>query len=461
MLRFSRRIRIGRFAKQVIAFAFFFGVVLGAVAAAEYTISTKQSYQVEAQDLHDTVEDLSASLFPNGRLDLTYYRQSANQENSSYLVISTTGELVDIYSAEGDAADLIHGAIPVSKYLSAQPAHMTTDFGESWIVEARPIVGGYVIGGISATDLIGLSDPELLIARELRKYGGTLAHAKGVSGSVIRNYMTGVMLVSDSGAISSSTGSAVPLRVELLVPDDFLDGKVHDFSFEGHSYSLLSRRASSMLIVAFDQMDTSVAATNLRDNLFVAGGAWLIAVLGYLGLTARERLQQARTNVSSEISTRQLIDQGENAPVEFKSTLRKNLHTGENDQRIEQAVLKTIAAFLNTDGGTLLIGVDDKRMILGLGPDGFESVDRGLLHLTNLVRSRIGTQFPAYMRMRVDVMDNDLQILRVDCRRSSTPAYVKGDGREQHFYVRTGPSTEELTVGEAHEYIKRRFEGSL
>ena len=45
--------------------------------------------------------------------------------------------------------------------------------------------------------------------------------------------------------------------------------------------------------------------------------------------------------------------------MEFKSTLRLNLHTGQTDDRMQLAVLKTLAGFLNAQGGTLLIGVAD------------------------------------------------------------------------------------------------------
>ncbi len=61
-----------------------------------------------------------------------------------------------------------------------------------------------------------------------------------------------------------------------------------------------------------------------------------------------------------------LIARGESVKQEFKSTLRRNLRTRENDSRIEDSVLKTIAAFCNTEGGVLLIGVQDNGNILGI-----------------------------------------------------------------------------------------------
>ena len=54
----------------------------------------------------------------------------------------------------------------------------------------------------------------------------------------------------------------------------------------------------------------------------------------------------------------ELIKHGESKTLEFKATLRWNFNENRQDDKlITHAVLKTIAAFLNTEGGDLLIGV--------------------------------------------------------------------------------------------------------
>ena len=60
---------------------------------------------------------------------------------------------------------------------------------------------------------------------------------------------------------------------------------------------------------------------------------------------------------------------------------RRSSARRKDDKYVTHAVLKTIAAFLNTEGGDLLIGVADDRSVVGIGPDGFESDDRFSLHL--------------------------------------------------------------------------------
>ena len=156
-----------------------------------------------------------------------------------------------------------------------------------------------------------------------------------------------------------------------------------------------------------------------------------------------------------EVDVGELVRGGEGDLVELKSTLRVNLHTGQRDSRMEQAVLRTLAGFLNRDGGTLIVGVADDGAPIGLDVDGFENEDRMHLHLVNIVNSSIGAPVWAYMHANLDDLE-DGRVLVVRCEKARAPVYVK-DGSAERFYVRTGPSTTELPVGKAFEYIRQRF----
>lgn len=150
-----------------------------------------------------------------------------------------------------------------------------------------------------------------------------------------------------------------------------------------------------------------------------------------------------------------MIDDGESQAVEFKATLRTNMHTGKADKRMELAVLKTIAGFLNTHGGTLVVGMSDDGMPVGLEVDHFQNEDKMSLHLVNIVKSRINPQ--ALTSMHIHFEDhNGGRVMLVECSESSNPVFVKDDQIER-FYIRTGPSTTELTASQTQEYIKERF----
>ena len=94
-------------------------------------------------------------------------------------------------------------------------------------------------------------------------------------------------------------------------------------------------------------------------------------------------------SVSEALNIERLLQDGESNVVEFKSTLRVNLHTNQPDTRMELTILKTLAGFLNKDGGTLVIGVSDNGTPLGIDVDNFQSEDAMNLHLVNIVQSKL------------------------------------------------------------------------
>ncbi len=158
---------------------------------------------------------------------------------------------------------------------------------------------------------------------------------------------------------------------------------------------------------------------------------------------------------SDEIDVDEIIRSGESGIVEFKSTLRVNMHTGQRDKRMEQAVLKTLAGFLNKDGGTLIVGVTDDGTPVGLDADGFDNEDRMWLHLVNMVNQNMSKSVWAFMHADFDD-STDGRVFVIRCEKSSVPVYVT-DGDNERFYVRTGPSTTELSVKQALEYVGQWF----
>jgi hypothetical protein len=171
---------------------------------------------------------------------------------------------------------------------------------------------------------------------------------------------------------------------------------------------------------------------------------------------AWEKLSDSRGLVEEvDVNYADLIDGGETDAVEFKSTLRTNLHTGEFDSRIENSALKTIAGFMNLNGGTLLIGVSDDGSVLGLEADRFPNEDKMSLHLLNLIRGRIGEVFLPYVHPMFDGPEGE-RILLARCERGPKPAFLS-DGSQQKFYVRGGNATTELTGNAIVDFTQKRF----
>ncbi len=149
-----------------------------------------------------------------------------------------------------------------------------------------------------------------------------------------------------------------------------------------------------------------------------------------------------------------LLQRGEGERVEFKSTLRWNLHTGKPDKRIENACLKTIAAYLNSVGGVLFVGVNDDGLPLGLEQDQFANRDKMLLHLHSLIKSHLGVEFTRYVRATVHGISGQ-DVLVVQCLPAPQPVFLSRDN-EELFCVRTGNGSQPLKPSEILAYLEQR-----
>jgi type I restriction enzyme, R subunit len=167
--------------------------------------------------------------------------------------------------------------------------------------------------------------------------------------------------------------------------------------------------------------------------------------------------QYLRTHRDAE----ELIKRGESKTLEFKSTLRWNLkEEKQDDAKITHAVLKTIAAFLNTEGGDLLIGVADNRTIVGIEKDRLDNDDKFMLHLAQVVRNALGDRAGTCIDPKMQIVEGKT-VCVVSCQRSPEPVFLKWKGIEAapdgDFFVRSGPGTVKLPPESAKEYVRTRF----
>lgn len=170
--------------------------------------------------------------------------------------------------------------------------------------------------------------------------------------------------------------------------------------------------------------------------------------------------QELKQRIANEFSDyvepeiENILQIGESDVIEFKSTLRWNLHIDKADKKIENACLKTVAAFLNSDSGVLLVGVDDNGRVLGLQNDSFANEDKLLLHWNSLLKSHLGVEFMPLIRSQVNALGGQ-RILLVQCLRSFQPVFFRRDN-DEIFFVRTGNGTSQLKPSEVLAYIDQR-----
>ncbi|MEU9822871.1 DUF262 domain-containing protein [Pseudonocardia alni] len=166
---------------------------------------------------------------------------------------------------------------------------------------------------------------------------------------------------------------------------------------------------------------------------------------------------------SIDDAVQRVITAGESRVVEFKSTGRRNLRTGDKDPAMEFAVLKSVAGFMNNHGGTLLVGVADDGAVVGIEEDfAFQgqkqNTDGWELWLTDLLTTSLG-KAPA-ADVSVDYAEVDGRtVARIVVGPAARPVFAtptKGEKRPV-FLVRFNSSTRELVGQEILDYQAQRW----
>lgn len=213
----------------------------------------------------------------------------------------------------------------------------------------------------------------------------------------------------------------------------------------------------------FEQMKHSMSGQTPRKTMFYAIVGVVLSLSGSALFTKMqhrlEEIQRLQSALAGDLS--RLIAQGEGANVEFKSTFRWDLREDKLNRLLEGAVLKTMAGYMNGEGGTLLIGVADDGAIVGLqhdyatlkkpDRDGFEQA------LMTAVANKLGTDACRNLHLVFHAHESK-EVCRVLVTPAHRPVYLK-EGENPKLYVRTGTSTRELNVQEAISYTSARWRG--
>jgi hypothetical protein len=202
------------------------------------------------------------------------------------------------------------------------------------------------------------------------------------------------------------------------------------------------------------------------DRLYIWGAIpflllFLILITLFFSSVVREK-----KSLSEEDLLLRMVEKGECATLEFKSSLRWDYRENHLNKKLEEVILKSIAAFANGGGGVLLIGVDDDGTPLGLEPDykTLKHPDKDCfeLHLRNLVSSMYGTfairnMDVAFIRIR------SKDICKVSIRSSSSPLFTlmrgKNGDRQEQFFIRDGNMSRRIeSLKDITDYCRNRFQ---
>ena len=153
-----------------------------------------------------------------------------------------------------------------------------------------------------------------------------------------------------------------------------------------------------------------------------------------------------------------LIDLGESYVLEFKSTLQWDAVRNERNKALRQSSLKTVNAFMNSQGGTLVIGVEDDGRIYGLDRDIVltnRSRDRFEQLLVALIADSMGAATAPYFRVRFEDVD-ERSVCVVDVERTPEPVFMN-TAKGSAFYIRVGNTTRGLDHEETLKYVEANW----
>lgn len=181
---------------------------------------------------------------------------------------------------------------------------------------------------------------------------------------------------------------------------------------------------------------------------------------------AENHVHRIKTADEKEFS--KIIEGNEGRNLEFKSALQYDFYLGAKEKAGHFNILKAISAFSNSDGGTLLIGVNDDKTICGLENGDFLTIGAGnkqdlyKLLLDEIIQEAFGNGFQSNLEdVKFYIIDGKTICKVVVKGKYSSPTYVdkKSTKRATYkaFYVRGQASTRELRDQELDAYIKANW----
>jgi hypothetical protein len=438
-------------------------LIFSAVAVVQHWFVHRHVYRTRVQELSSWAEEIADEVAYKDRWDLKGYRQ-ATILAPTWSVSTRDGLIIDI---EGLIAGIFGRVYAPDESIFTEPISWQTPVGENWRVFGRKLNDGYVVLGISPLDQT--SDTDAKLRGNAAKFGSTLASAVAVRSREIPSEVD-YAVVSSDGELKTAWGG-VPLKVDISrLPSP--SGHVARVISDGKPYLLYFRpilntqHQSVGTIIVPEDMSLEEQALQSQDrfNLSIVVIAAVLAIVTALALIVRELSGQTK-----EATLEEALKVGESRIIEFKETFQWDVRQGMQNTELRLETLKSIAGFLNADGGTLFIGVAEGEagspVLRGISEDlklMGGSRDKLQRALRDLITTRIGPQFSPFISDRFENASDFLYWVVVVEESLREPAFVrwkaKGESKEQtRFFVREGPKTSDLDNERTWHYIRNKW----
>ena len=161
-----------------------------------------------------------------------------------------------------------------------------------------------------------------------------------------------------------------------------------------------------------------------------------------------------------KITLNDYLKVGESSSVEYKASIRWDMDHNKINKELEKVIIKTIDGFLNFEGGTLLIGIDDNGGIIGIDKDILtlkkKNIDGFQQLLINLISEYLGAEYSQYIDITFEKVD-DKSVCIVNIDKAPQSVFVR-EKDTKLFYIRSGNTTKLLNSEEAYNYIQLHWE---
>ncbi len=430
----------------------FFAGLFTLIASLQYWFVKDQLNRTIVSKMDDWADEVVDDINYNGKWNLTGYRRST-PEAPTYYIVTADGFLVDI---EGLVSEMIPPVRIPAGLIYDQPFSVISEIGEQWRLFARRVHGGLVIVGVPLSDSHPGVDDRL--KSNVQPFGATIDSAAEVTERQV-DLTIEYAVIDDSGRLQNAAGG-IPLSTNPAAINQF-SGHGSLVTLDGDPYFTVSRQIAGGVanLVLFKDvgLEQQMLHNSLRFNMIIAGACWFACamLMGFYLYGQR----------GPRITCEQAISQDEGQTIEFKSSLRWDVKLNKVSKEVEGAVVKTVAAFLNSDGGVLMIGVSDDKVALGLDADYSSITDKPnkdgfLLTLQQILSNAVGTDnYTRYLRIDFcKISGKEICVVYVKpARREVFVAEKTASGPKQSFYIRVDNATKSLEGTEMLSYIRQHW----
>jgi hypothetical protein len=409
--------------------------------------------------------EISGELAYTTKWNLEGFRRAAWAAPNDF-VLTKEGLLIDV---EGFVPGLIPQVTLPDGLDYGHPKSLISEIGEPWRLLAKKVQGGTVVLGFAYPANVNNADTMLVEDADL--FGSSMESAKNVLPRKVHIEID-YCVVDEGGNVQYAIGG-IPLKLRKTVQlqpqstlTNYAMGERSYLVFTTPILDSSNTRVGSVSIPMDSTLERQTLKSADRFNIIFDVLLWSIVAGIFIATFINDPTKRGRSDLSLE----EALKLPESETLEFKSSVRYDYdpHFQGADlkkptkvnPKLECEIVEAVAAFLNTSGGMLVIGVKDDRTVLGLQPD-YETLTKkkdldGLrTHLQQIISKEIREdRFTSNVSVTFDKKDGkDVCILRI----KASPKAVFIGGRMPKLIVRRDSSTVPLDVQEAITFAQEHF----